>query len=158
LIEQSLGSYRSPFALERYDVAIEKESSGNQRCHATVQIRLGDEINESSAVGAGPVNALDLALRRALTGAFESLSEIHLTDYKVRVLDGDKATAARVRVLLDTSDGRQSWRTVGMSDNIVDASFQALEDAINYKLLCDGHGGPPQLGMSQPAEEALNVV
>jgi 2-isopropylmalate synthase len=161
LIEQSLGSYRSPFALERYDVAIEKESSGRQRCHATVQIRLGDDINESSAVGAGPVNALDLALRRALAGAFESLSEIHLTDYKVRVLDGDKATAARVRVLLDTSDGKQSWRTVGMSDNIVDASFQALEDSINYKLLCDGHGGPPQLGqlgLSQPPEEALNVV
>ena len=91
-----------------------------------------------------------------LSGAFFSLNAVYLTDYKVRVLNGDKATAARVRVLVDSSDGRQSWRTVGVSDNILDASFQALEDAINYKLLCENKNAEPQY--HEAPTEAANVV
>jgi 2-isopropylmalate synthase len=156
MIEQSVGRYRPPFVVDRYNVLVERHSNGDQRCEATVRIRLADRVRETSASGSGPVNALDRALRQALSNAFESLEEIHLTDYRVRVLDGNKATAAKVRVLIDTTDGRQCWRTVGLSDNILDASLQALEDAINYKLLCNA--GDPNTQPRELVEEASNVV
>ena len=156
LMEQALGNYRSPFALDSYHVSVERKSDGTQTCEATVRVELGGVLREASATGGGPVHALDRALRRVLSGAFFSLNAVYLTDYKVRVLNGDKATAARVRVLVDSSDGRQSWRTVGVSDNILDASFQALEDAINYKLLCESKNAEPQY--HEAPTEAANVV
>jgi len=101
---------------------------------ATVRVRLNGQIKEASAEGCGPVHALDCALKCALSDAFECLGEVHLTDYKVRVLDADKATAAKVRVLIQSRDEDQSWNTVGVSTNILEASWQALADALNYKL------------------------
>jgi 2-isopropylmalate synthase len=104
-------------------------------CDAYIRVQLGDGFREASASGCGPVHSLDLALRRALAGTFECLGSANLTDYKVRVLDTGKATAAKVRVLIRTRDLDESWSTVGVSDNILEASLQALSDAINYKLL-----------------------
>ena len=156
LMEKALGNYRSPFALDSYHVSVERSSDGTQRCEATVRVELSGLLREASATGGGPVHALDRALRRVLSDAFYSLNAVYLTDYKVRVLNGDKATAAKVRVLVDSSDGRQSWRTVGVSDNILDASLQALEDAINYKLLCESKNAEPQFDEAET--EAANVV
>jgi 2-isopropylmalate synthase len=135
LIEESLGRYKEAFALQSYRVSVEKDSEGPLRSEATVTVSLGGRLREASAQGCGPVNALDLALRRALSDEFECLGEVHLADYKVRVLNGDEATAAKVRVLIRSRDSEESWGTVGVSDNILEASWQALVDSINYKLL-----------------------
>jgi 2-isopropylmalate synthase len=102
---------------------------------ATIKVWIGEERVLATAEGNGPVNALDLALRRALQGRFAALDRVHLTDYKVRVLDTDKGTGAITRVLLDSTDGEQSWTTIGVSENIIEASWQALSDSIVYGLL-----------------------
>jgi 2-isopropylmalate synthase len=135
LLEEALGNCPEFFTLKSYRVTTEQDSLGRPRSEAIVSVEVDGSIREAKAEGCGPVHALDLALRRALGGAFECLSQVHLTDYKVRVLDADKATAAKVRVLIQSSDGRESWSTVGVSDNILEASRQALQDALNYKLL-----------------------
>jgi 2-isopropylmalate synthase len=94
----------------------------------------------AAAEGDGPVNALDGALRRALLRFFPSLAKVRLEDYKVRVIDGNEATAARVRVLIESTDGQRGWNTVGVSADIIDASRAALVDSIEYKLLNDIEG------------------
>jgi 2-isopropylmalate synthase len=134
LLEQALGNRREFFRLESYRVQTERVAAGKVTAEAVVRVALNGEIREAAASGCGPVHALDLALRRSLSGDFECLEGVQLTDYKVRVLDADHATAARVRVLIQTGDGRESWNTVGVSDNVIEASWQALADAINYKL------------------------
>ena len=91
----------------------------------------------TAAEGDGPVNALDKALRKALEVFYPSLSQVHLTDYKVRVLDSNSATASKVRVLIESSDGDDSWTTVGVSKDIIEASWTALVDSIEYKLIKD---------------------
>jgi 2-isopropylmalate synthase len=102
---------------------------------ATIKVWVGEERLIATAEGNGPVNALDLALRTALAGRFGALERLHLTDYKVRVLDTDKGTGAITRVLLDSTDGEESWTTIGVSENIIEASWQALSDSIVYGLL-----------------------
>lgn len=102
---------------------------------ATVKIHVGAERIIVTREGNGPVNALDKALRAAIEPYYPQLKHVHLTDYKVRVLDSDKATAAVTRVLIDTSDGDSTWSTIGVSENIIDASWEALLDSINYALL-----------------------
>jgi 2-isopropylmalate synthase len=102
---------------------------------ATIKVWVGDERVIATAEGNGPVNALDLALRTALAGRFEALGRLHLTDYKVRVLNTEQGTGAVTRVLLDSTDGDQSWTTIGVSENIIEASWQALSDSIVYGLL-----------------------
>src|SRR4051812_34278977 len=102
---------------------------------ATIKVWVGEERLIATAEGNGPVNALDLALRDALAERFPALERVHLTDYKVRVLDTDKGTGAITRVLLDSTDGEQSWTTIGVSENIIEASWQALSDSIVYGLL-----------------------
>jgi 2-isopropylmalate synthase len=134
LLEEAIGSYREFFRLESYEVTSGRDTAGNLTSEATVDVTLNGESRRATAEGCGPVHALDRALRRSLSDAFECLGEIQLTDYKVRVLDADRATAAKVRVLIQTRDERESWSTVGVSDNIIEASWQALTDAINYKL------------------------
>jgi 2-isopropylmalate synthase len=94
-----------------------------------------DEI--AAAEGDGPVNALDGALRRALCHFYPELEKVHLTDYKVRVIDGEAATAAKVRVLIESTDGPNTWTTLGVSEDIIDASRAALVDSIEYKLIAD---------------------
>jgi 2-isopropylmalate synthase len=96
---------------------------------------VGDRRSVSTAEGNGPVNAIDKALRTALNGAYPHLDRVHLTDFKVRILDGAGATGAVTRVLLDATDGERDWTTIGVSANIIEASWRALEESIVYGLL-----------------------
>ena len=122
------------FDVESYHVSM-RSNGGNSICEATVKIRVGDKTHHTVAEGDGPVNALDGALRTALARSFPALRKVGLTDYKVRILDGVAGTAAKTRVLITSSDGRREWGTVGVSENIITASLQALVDAMEYALL-----------------------
>jgi 2-isopropylmalate synthase len=102
---------------------------------ATVKVKVGSQEVHTAAEGNGPVNALDHALRKALLPHYPALANIHLTDYKVRILDGEHATAAITRVIITSSDGTRSWSTVGCSTNIIEASWQALADSMEYGLV-----------------------
>ena len=134
LLEEAMGGYHEFFSLESYQVTTGRAADGGLTAEATVRVALDGEVREASATGCGPVHALDRALRQSLSGAFECLAEVQLTDYKVRVLDADKATAAKVRVLIQSRDEQEAWSTVGVSDNVIEASWQALADSVNYKL------------------------
>ena len=94
-----------------------------------------DGIHSATESGHGPVNALDLCLRKCLSGLYPQIADVRLTDYKVRVLDSNKGTAAKVRVLIEWTDHRKSWTTVGVSDNVIEASWKALVDAIRLELM-----------------------
>jgi 2-isopropylmalate synthase len=102
---------------------------------ATIKVHVGGERRITTAEGNGPVNALDAALRTALNGSFPALELLHLTDYKVRILDSNKGTGAITRVLIDSTDGHSTWTTIGVNENIIEASWQALLDSIHYALL-----------------------
>jgi 2-isopropylmalate synthase len=104
---------------------------------ATVMVKVGTVVEHQVAVGAGPVDALDHALRKALEKFFPELREVKLLDYKVRVLAGNKGTASKVRVLIESGDQKEKWSTVGVSENIMEASWQALADSIEYKMLAE---------------------
>jgi 2-isopropylmalate synthase len=104
---------------------------------ATVKVRVGSEVMHTAADGNGPVNALDAAVRKALLRFYPCLADVHLTDYKVRILDGEEGTAAQTRVLIDSAKGLRSWSTVGSSTNIIEASWLALADSLEYALLDD---------------------
>ena len=129
------------FDLEDFRVIIEKRKLGRMSSEATIKLRVGKEIEHTASQGDGPVNALDSALRKALKKFYPRISEMHLTDYKVRVLDEKQGTAARVRVLVQSQDKEGSWWTMGVSENIIDASWQALVDSVEYKLLKDSKSG-----------------
>jgi len=104
-------------------------------CDATIKVRVGNKRAQTVAEGDGPVNALDGALRAALVKFYPQLKKVTLTDYKVRILDSDTGTAAKTRVLIESSDGRRDWGTVGVSENIIEASLQALVDSMEFALL-----------------------
>ncbi len=115
-----------------------EDASGAQatvNTEATVKVHVGGERIVATAEGNGPVNALDQALRRALNGKFPALEHVHLTDFKVRVLDTGSGTGAVVRVLIDSTDGDATWTTIGVNENIIEASWQALLDSIVFGLL-----------------------
>jgi 2-isopropylmalate synthase len=135
LVESCMGRPSEFFALKRYSVASHREGPDDPSSEASVTIELDGIEREATAVGCGPVHALDRALRRALGDAFECLGSVHLSDYKVRVLGGDQGTSSKVRVLIQMADQDESWNTMGVSDNILEASLRALTDGINYKLL-----------------------
>jgi 2-isopropylmalate synthase len=116
------------------DVGAPPERAGVST-EATIKVHVGDERLVATAEGNGPVNALDQALREALGGRFPVLDRIHLTDYKVRVLDTQKGTGAVTRVLIDSSNGDRTWTTIGVSENIIEASWQALYDSLIFGLL-----------------------
>ncbi len=137
LLRNALHKHTRHFNLIGYRVIVEKNSSSTMHSEATIKIKIKGKLEHTSAEGDGPVNALDNALRKALTGSFPSLSQMHLTDFKVRVLNPNAATAARVRVFIQSSDGKDEWTTVGVSENIIEASWEALVDSIDYKLLKD---------------------
>lgn len=122
------------FTVDTYHVSMRRDVK-ESICEATVRVRVGDEVAHTVAEGDGPVNALDGALRRALVRFFPRLKNIELTDYKVRIINGTTGTAARTRVLITSSDGRREWGTVGVSENIIEASLQALVDSLEYALL-----------------------
>ena len=122
------------FTVDSYHVSM-RSNGQSSICEATVKVRVGDTVHHEVAEGDGPVNALDSALRRALVKSFPRLEKVTLTDYKVRILDGLAGTAAKTRVLITSSDGHREWGTVGVSENIITASLQALVDSIEYALL-----------------------
>ena len=133
-----LDGYQPFFDLLGFRVIIEKVKDHGIRSEATIKVMAPDgEVEHTAADGDGPVNALDSALRKALERFYPSLQEVHLTDYKVRVLDTQAGTAAKVRVLIEASDGREHWGTVGVSENIIQASWEALTDSLEYKLYKD---------------------
>jgi 2-isopropylmalate synthase len=111
------------------------ETGATVTTEATVKVLRDKQRVIATAEGNGPVNALDRALRKALNGSFPALERVHLTDYKVRVLDTQKGTGAVTRVLIDSTDGEQTWTTIGVNENIIEASWQALLDSIHFGLL-----------------------
>ncbi|MBI2949414.1 MAG: citramalate synthase [Verrucomicrobia bacterium] len=122
------------FTVDAYHVSMRRQ--GNESlCEATVKVRVGSVVHHTVAEGDGPVNALDGALRSALAKSFPKIRRVALTDYKVRILDGVAGTAAKTRVLISSTDGRRDWGTVGVSENILTASLQALVDSMEYALL-----------------------
>ena len=135
LLAKSLGQKKSSFELEAYRVIVERRGPElSLVAEATVKLRINGELVHTVAEGTGPVGALDKALRLALEGVFPVLKTTRLTDYKVRILDSRQSANARTRVLIETTDGHSIWGTVGVSDNIIDASWEALRDAVEYKL------------------------
>jgi 2-isopropylmalate synthase len=112
-----------------------EDTPGGVTTEATIKLFVGTERRIATAEGNGPVNALDMALRTALNGDYPALDRLHLTDYKVRVLDTAKGTGAVTRVLVDSTNGDRSWTTIGVSENIIEASWQALYDSLVYGLL-----------------------
>lgn len=137
LIKRALKKYKDFFDLEGFRVIIEKRENGKLYSEATVKLKVEGVREHTSSEGDGPVNALDNALRKALKGFYPSVSKMHLSDFKVRVLDAKEGTAAKVRVLIQSQDEHDSWTTVGVSENIIEASWQALVDSIEYKLMKD---------------------
>lgn len=135
LMKKALGKYKSLFDLEGFRVTVEKRKNGTLNCEATIKVKVKGIEEHTAAEGRGPINALDNALRKALEEFYPSLKNVRLTDYKVRVLDVKAGTAAPVRVLVEARDKKGSWGTVGVSTNIIEASWQALVDSLEYKLL-----------------------
>ncbi len=127
--------YRRPFELIDFMVVVEHRQGRGLFAEANVKVRVGDEIMHTVAEGNGPVNALDKALRKALIPHYPRLAEVHLADYKVRILDSESATGATTRVIIDTRNGHSAWSTVGCSPNIIESSWQALVDSMEYALL-----------------------
>ena len=134
LVRKALGTHKQYFKLESFRVIMEKREDGKVMTEATVKIHVGGRRLIATAEGNGPVNALDRAIRIAIGRSFPALKDIELTDYKVRVLDEKKGTAAVTRVLIETSDGEKSWGTIGVSENIIEASWLALVDSIEFGL------------------------
>ncbi|OLC11900.1 MAG: citramalate synthase [Candidatus Rokubacteria bacterium 13_1_40CM_69_27] len=138
LMERALGRHTPYFELEAYRVIVEEQNaSAEPVAEATVRLRVKGIPEHTAASGNGPVDALDHALRKALEEFYPKLKEMRLLDYKVRILDESKGTAAKTRVLITSGDGRETWGTVGVADNIIEASWQALVDSIEYKLRAD---------------------
>lgn len=137
LIKKTLGIHKKYFDLIGFRVMVEKKEKNHPVSEATILVRVADTVEHTAALGAGPVNALDNALRKALHKFYPKLTEMNLVDYKVRVLSTRDGTKAATRVLIQSSDGKQTWGTVGVSENIIEASWQALVDGIDYKLLIE---------------------
>ncbi|MBN2333042.1 MAG: citramalate synthase [Deltaproteobacteria bacterium] len=140
LVKKTMGTYKPFFDLKGFRVIVEKfPRTKTPVSEATIMLRVNKKIEHTAAIGDGPVDALDKALRKALDAFFPIVKEIKLTDYKVRILSSDRGTKAVTRVLIETQDSSgNKWGTVGVSDNIIEASWQALVDSIEYKLMQEG--------------------
>jgi 2-isopropylmalate synthase len=123
------------FDVDSYEVNTRAGGQDGTHTTATVTLRTSDGVHTATAMGHGPFNALHLCLRKCLSKLYPQIADVRLTDYKVRVLDSRKGTAANVRVLIEWSDHRKSWSTVGVSDNVIEASWKALVDAIRLELM-----------------------
>jgi 2-isopropylmalate synthase len=137
LMKRALKKYKKFFELEGFRVVIERQSNKKITSEAIIKIKVKGKKEHTVSMGDGPVNALDNALRKALKDFYPTLSKMHLSDFKVRVLDEKSGTAAKVRVLIQSQDEKESWNTIGVSENIIEASWQALVDSVEYKLLKD---------------------
>jgi len=137
LVKRCAGTFTPHFERIKYHVEVGAERDREIGTEGTVKLRVKDEVRHEVAEGDGPVNALDAALRKALNGTYPSLWKMHLVDYKVRVVNSEAGTAARIRVFVESADDHDVWGTVGVSENIIEASWLALVDAIEYKLYKD---------------------
>ena len=137
LMKRAIGSLREPFSLESFRVIDEKTKDNSSHSQSMIKISVGGEYEITAAEGNGPVNALDNALRKALRKFYPRISEMNLVDFKVRILEGTDGTAAKVRVLLESRDDSEEWTTIGVSENIIEASWHALVDSMQYKLSKD---------------------
>jgi 2-isopropylmalate synthase len=135
LMRRATGWTQDQFRVETMRVVTDEASDGRFTTEAVVKVWVGDQLFENVSAGNGPVNAIDAALRASLRSSFPQIDKIHLVDYKVRILDGGSATGAITRVLIDATNGDRSWTTIGVSTNIIEASWQALEESLVYGLL-----------------------
>src|SRR3989440_1085644 len=143
LVRRSAADYRPPFELLGFTVIVEGRSEGPTTARAMVQLRVDGEVIHTAAEGAGPVNALDCAVRKALLPRYPELADVHLVDYKVRIVDDHLGTAARPRVVVESARGAERWSTMGCSENILEASWQALRDGLELPL---ARGSSPAVG------------
>jgi len=134
LVEKFTDQFKPLFDLESFRVTVEKDKDKPCSAHATIKISVGDKNEITAAEGQGPVGALDNALRKALGNFYPDLESMRLVDFKVRVIDGREGTAARVRVLIESRDKDDIWSTIGVSEDIIEASWHALADSFQYKL------------------------
>ncbi|MNP18557.1 putative alpha-isopropylmalate/homocitrate synthase family transferase [compost metagenome] len=146
LLREANGQISELFTFESFKMLVEKSAGKPVVSEAFVKLKINDQSVYTAAEGNGPVNALDNALRKALIQSFPAIQEMHLSDYKVRVLDEKEATAAKVRVLIESKNLGNTWNTVGVSGNVIEASWEALVDSMRYALL----------GQIGQAEELLN--
>jgi 2-isopropylmalate synthase len=135
LVREALHPGMRFFEVDSYEVTTRNAGNGGSASTATVTLRAQDGVHSETAAGHGPFDGLHLALRQCLSKLYPQITDVRLTDYKVRVLDSNKGTAANVRVLIEWSDHRKSWSTVGVSDNVIEASWRALVDAIRLELM-----------------------
>ena len=135
LLRRLAPGYQAPFTLEDFTVIVEKRGKEGGRSQATVRMRVGEEWMHTAAEGDGPVNALDRAVRKALLPHFPQLADVHLVDYKVRIVDEHLGTGARPRVIIESARGADRWSTVGCSENIIEASWLAMCDGLELALL-----------------------
>lgn len=140
LLQRAFKRYKKFFELLGFRVIVEKREDNRLISEATIKIKVKGKLEHTASEGDGPVNALDNALRKALERFYPTLGKMHLSDFKVRVLDAKSGTAAKVRVLIESQDEKESWSTIGVSENIIEASWQALVDSVEYKLLKDTKG------------------
>ncbi|MBN1845425.1 MAG: citramalate synthase [Sedimentisphaerales bacterium] len=140
IVRRHLGHYRTFFTLDHYRTVILKNHQAEPVTEAIVKILVKDTMEHTVAEGDGPVNALDAALRKAVEPHFPAIRQVQLVDYRVRVVNARAATAAKVRVVIESRDKHRHWGTIGVSENIIDASWQALVDSIEYKLLSEEDG------------------
>jgi 2-isopropylmalate synthase len=138
LIRRHAADYAAPFRIVDYTCLVEQREGRELLAEATVKVQVDGETLHTAADGNGPVNALDAALRKALRAFYPAIDDVHLVDYKVRILDGDAATAARTRVIIDSQDGARTWSTMGSDTNIIAASATALADSLEYAIWKSG--------------------
>jgi 2-isopropylmalate synthase len=137
VIRKMLGMHKPFFELKEFKVIVNEPTMNSVNSAAMIKIMVGDQTEITAAEGDGPVNALDKALRKALERFYSKIAEMKLTDYKVRVLDSNSATASKVRVVIESTDGKDVWTTVGVSTDIIEASWRALVDSVEHKLIKD---------------------
>jgi 2-isopropylmalate synthase len=143
LVRRSDPAYRPPFELLDYTAIVSKQGDGAPRVQAMVKLRVGDQVMHTAADAEGPVHALDCAIRKALLPYYPELADVHLVDFKVRIIDTHMGSAAKPRVLIESARGDDRWSTVGCSENIIEASWQALWDSLELPLLRSRDGVEP---------------
>jgi len=146
IIRKILGKYTPSFELNEFKVVVNEPSVNSVNSSAMIKIKVGDQTEITADEGFGPVNALDKAVRKALERFYPQLKQMKLTDFKVRVLDSASATAAKVRVLIESTDGKKSWTTIGVSTDLIEASWIALVDSIEYMLSHNRENGGKEVG------------
>ena len=154
MLRRTHAEYRAPFKLVDFMVVVEHREGRGLFAEATVKVEVEGRVMHTAAEGNGPVNALSTALRKALEGSHPEINDVHLTDYKVRILDSDEGTAATTRVLIDFQKGTRSWTTVGASANIIEASWIALADALEYAILREREGWDERRPRPPPSGDA----